>query len=973
MEAKTTELRTQQEYQLYTKSNYDKEYDDNVVQSATERVLSLLSENGVDVHILNENEITELIRQQSKFVTFSKSKQEFDETLNLAVKHNGIIVTDIANTNVEIVELSKHHFNSINKIDEAKQWAKQNLTTSKGNEELPKMIDGTEYEISNQAINKFLSNSATSKSSNLDIHLSVLVGLKDIIAKSIDVEIHPDYKKGDDKVRRIENGYNERKLIHRLYGSIRIDGKLYRVKTTMQEFKGSEKNKPHSYEVTKIELLEEFKLNNATDNTMQADYKLKFSNSISLAKLLKGVEKSYEKGKKLLNYAHLLEEIKSKSGEICGFTSGNTIYLTQDGINPETPIHEYAHLWCKVMEITQHELWTDVIVPYIKGSPVWNEVLADKRYSKIHSDDSRMASEVIARLSGRIGAQKQIMYAKEVIKEPNERYRGIKATLFNNMRKALQKFWTMVKNHIFKNFKKQKYSIEEECIANMVNDDLISGEVVNKETLEIIDVERIKSLCENDDEANILKRIDDIEFQFKQDYCNNFKQLDFKELKSKIKITEFAEYIGYKLRKDKTTHKHLIYEHSSGEKICIYNNPDGKPQIYMTIGGLNADKGDIISFVKNKIDNGIINKPINGTSPFEKVNILLHEYLNIPFEDRKVYNSLDEYIQKSKQNLFISDYQPYTGNITIKAVEYMSTRGLDSNDFLIYPFRGSVVGTNTAKIEADINKIPNNQVAFPLYDKNEKMVGVQLVSENYKSFLKGSRKSVGVWHSNIPEKINNIVICEAPLDAISYHKLQGDRNTLYFATCGNVTDGQLDAIKSIIENNKNVLAANYTITLANDNDAAGAMFNLNYILSTLDEKGNTNIHFNNTKDGRCDLMISLSLADTNNLLKLYDNLPKEDINLEIKAKDGGVNILYSKDIKTISALNDLLLTSKPQNIKIDVPITKDYNEDLKTLQHINSLSSDKYSYQDVKHNSFLFTDDISKFHKEKKKHRGIKF
>ena len=1108
-------------------------------------------------------------------------------------------------------------------------------------------------------------------------------------------------------------------------------------------------------------------------------------------------------GVKIKGVNNPFEDIRTASERICGFTSGNTIYLTHDGINPETPIHEYTHLWCKVIERTRPKEWEE-IVSNIKGTPIWNEVLDDEKYAKIHSNDSRIASEALARISGRRGAQKLIKYAKAAINEPDEKYKGIKATLVNNMKKAVQKLWTIVKSSIFRSEKKTNE------IADTILYDLITGKTVNKDTLNIIkngtknrfkqsndesnsnhsagihryssgttiqeisdtsgigmftvglsdelwrdteareknlqrgesdrlieiakehniffsldeckkfgervtersgesivyfneenqkyiklkdpyakapiknicacdaiyehiihnlitpnteytfkgiteDIEGVRIILEQDaiissepslsqeevhrfledelglkrednyfygndyyaitdinpnesdnvvrgDDGNIyfidplirLKRpapevieyllntrypkqemsvddiqidcfnnkfneelekqingtlpnnhiyelgmpgqilrstgiadlpiqlnasrllekstkidhsynlaeikdlvkelnnpvavfaygnknkaqniilkiqsneknflvglsirpeveeivyeinsirnvfpkdneewlnwiqqgkslyldkkriqdlinqqrinladveylnldsianiiqnfenpileeeknkifnnIDDIEFQFKQDYCNNFKQLDFKELKSKIKITEFAEYIGYKLRKDKTTHKHLIYEHTSGEKICIYNNPDGKPQIYMTIGGLNADKGDIISFVKNKIDNGIINKPINGTSPFEKVNILLHEYLNIPFEDRKVYNSLDEYIQKSKQNLFISDYQPYTGNITIKAVEYMSTRGLDSNDFLIYPFRGSVVGTNTAKIEADINKIPNNPVAFPLYDKNEKMVGVQLVSENYKSFLKGSRKSVGVWHSNIPEKINNIVICEAPLDAISYHKLQGDRNTLYFATCGNVTDGQLDAIKSIIENNKNVLAANYTITLANDNDAAGAMFNLNYILSTLDEKGNTNIHFNNTKDGRCDLMISLSSADTNNLLKLYENLPKEDINLDIKAKDGGVNILYSKDIKTISALNDLLLTSKPQNIKIDVPITKDYNEDLKTLQHINSLSSDKYSYQDVKHNSFLFTDDISKFHKEKKKHRGIKF
>ena len=1096
---------------------------------------------------------------------------------------------------------------------------------------------------------------------------------------------------------------------------------------------------------------------------------------------------------------NILEQIKTTSSTICGFTAGNTIYLTHDGINPETPIHEYTHLWCKVMEIIQPMEWSE-IVSKLKGTPVWNEVLADEKYSKIHSNDNRMASEVLARISGRRGAQKFIKYAKDAINEPNEKHRGIKATLVNNMKKAVQKFWTIVKNSIFR---KEKYSND---IADTIINDLITGKTVNKDTLNIIkngtksrfkqsndesnsdnstgihryssanrrqkissesgigmftvglsdelwrdseakqaNVQRreserlieiakenniffslnecknfgekvnersgesivyfnessqkyiklkdpyakapIKNICAYDaifehiihnlitpnteytfkgitediegvriileqkaidpnrikvsqeevhkfleeelglkkednyfygndyyaitdinpnesdnvmrgndgniyfidplirlkkpapevieyllearqkqnvsiddiefqyynnkfneelekqingtlpnnhiyelgmpsnillstgipnlpielassrlydkgmqanhpfdiseiknlvnaiqepmavfrsathlgsfvilteiehegknfvvalqtnkskgkivindirsiypknnravaqwiyddlaeyinkekmsefvskpqsnsvevrnlfrhstkiiqnfenpileEEKNeIFNKIDDIEFQFKQDYCNNFKQLDFKELKSKIKISEFAEYLGYKLRKDKTTHKHLVYEHNSGEKICIYNNPEGKPQIYMTLGGTHSDKGDIISFVMNKIDNGIINKPTNSSSTFESVNILLHEYLNIPFEDRKVYNGIDEYIKNSKQNRFISDYQPYIGNITSKAVEYMSSRGLETKDYLLYPFRGSVVGTNTAKIEADINKIPNNQVAFPLYDKNEKMVGVQLVSENYKSFLKGSRKSVGVWHSNIPERINNIVISEAPLDAISYHKLQGDSNTLYFATCGNVKDGQLDAIKTIIENNKNILAANYTITLANDNDTAGAMFNLGYILSNLEEKGYSNIHFNNTKDDRSDLVLSLNPSDTNKLLELYNCLPKDNINIEIKTKERGVNIIYSRDIKTVSALNDLLLKFKPQNIKIDVPITKDYNEDLKTLQHINALSSDKYTYQDVKHNSFLFTDDITKYNKEKKKHRGIRF
>nr|DAG24963.1 MAG TPA: Chromatin remodeling complex ATPase [Caudoviricetes sp.] len=285
--------------------------------------------------------------------TFSDSKEHFDAVRDRAVEEKGIVMPNLNKEKVKVVEVEKHGFGSKERetLNNAKAWAIINLVTT-GKQELPTMRDGTTYTISKKAIDKYLSESAVKKSENLDTHLSVLSKLKDVIHESIEAEIHPDYKKGEDGLRSVENGYGEGVLVHRLYGAVEIDGKTYRVKTTMQEFRGGEENKPHSYEVTKIELLDSpgkrenpdrppsDASNNSIDNkielpdtpgtavlpdsspldmtpsnskniTSEGSEKANESDSlplnsatngyISTAKLLQGVEKSYDSGKKLLD------------------------------------------------------------------------------------------------------------------------------------------------------------------------------------------------------------------------------------------------------------------------------------------------------------------------------------------------------------------------------------------------------------------------------------------------------------------------------------------------------------------------------------------------------------------------------------------------------------------------------------------------------------------------------------------------
>ena len=283
-------------------------------------VLDRLSELGVKV-----KEESKVHYRMELGNTFSDSKEHFDAVRDRAVEEKGIVMPNLNKEKVKVVEVEKHGFEGDSKgaIEEARAWAKENLVTT-DKQDLPTMRDGTPYTISKKAVDKYLSSSAVSKSDELGIHLSVLPKLTDVIHESIEAEIHPDYKKGEDGIRGVENGYGEGVLVHRLYGAVELDGKMYRVKTTMQEFRGGEENKPHSYEVTKIELLDapgtavlpdssplDTTPSNSKNITSEGSEKANESDSlplnsatngyISTAKLLQGVEKSYDSSKKLLD------------------------------------------------------------------------------------------------------------------------------------------------------------------------------------------------------------------------------------------------------------------------------------------------------------------------------------------------------------------------------------------------------------------------------------------------------------------------------------------------------------------------------------------------------------------------------------------------------------------------------------------------------------------------------------------------
>ena len=225
----------------------------------------------------------------------ARTEEEFNATQQEAVREKGIIAPGLWETSVNVVEVPKHDFTGrgIDAIHKAEKWALEHIVKEHiyhdGQE------DQFRYLIDEDTVGKFLSKSSTGASDNLGVHLAALKMLPQIIDNSIDVEIHPDYRKVGG-ARLADNGVkDEGLLVHRMYGAINIDGKIYRTKTTIHEFR-DKINEAYDYKITEIELI----VSGSSSSNARTN-----PTSVSAAKVLKGVEKSYDKGVKVLDVEYL--------------------------------------------------------------------------------------------------------------------------------------------------------------------------------------------------------------------------------------------------------------------------------------------------------------------------------------------------------------------------------------------------------------------------------------------------------------------------------------------------------------------------------------------------------------------------------------------------------------------------------------------------------------------------------------------
>ena len=173
------------------------------------------------------------------------------------------------------------------------------------------------------------------------------------------------------------------------------------------------------------------------------------------------------------NNANIVGNTKFAQGKgvVYGYTDGKEIVLNQEHLNPNTPIHEYQHLW----RTAAKEMNPKLIAhgdELIKQTQLFADLKEDPNYK--HLSDDEICDEAFARLTGEDGAAILEQMAKDAIKE-NPLDTAKELTIINRLKNWLKKFWYWTLDTFTKWKPEDIKKMTLEDIRNLVLRDLAQG------------------------------------------------------------------------------------------------------------------------------------------------------------------------------------------------------------------------------------------------------------------------------------------------------------------------------------------------------------------------------------------------------------------------------------------------------------------------------------------------------------------
>ncbi len=158
-------------------------------------------------------------------------------------------------------------------------------------------------------------------------------------------------------------------------------------------------------------------------------------------------------------------------GVVYGYTDGKEIVLNQEHLNPNTPIHEYQHLWRTAAKNMNPEL-IEHGDKLIMQTQLFADLKQDPNYN--HLTDEQICDEAFARLTGEDGAAILEQMAKDAIKE-NPLDTAKELSVINKLKEWLKKFWYWTLDTFTKWKPEDIKKMTLEDIRNLVLRDLAQG------------------------------------------------------------------------------------------------------------------------------------------------------------------------------------------------------------------------------------------------------------------------------------------------------------------------------------------------------------------------------------------------------------------------------------------------------------------------------------------------------------------
>ena len=162
------------------------------------------------------------------------------------------------------------------------------------------------------------------------------------------------------------------------------------------------------------------------------------------------------------------------SGEVYGFvTRDGQIYLDESVITPEHPLHEYTHIWDRIVAKKNPELWNRGI-QLMKQTEMWKTIANSPQYgqkwAKIQNItqlqlDSMIASEVHARFVGEGGGA----LINKIAKEQGD------SNIVEKLKKWILDFWKELRDTFGKWSKQDLDSLTLKDFNHMTVRDFVNG------------------------------------------------------------------------------------------------------------------------------------------------------------------------------------------------------------------------------------------------------------------------------------------------------------------------------------------------------------------------------------------------------------------------------------------------------------------------------------------------------------------
>ena len=351
-----------------------------------------------------------------------------------------------------------------------------------------------------------------------------------------------------------------------------------------------------------------------------------------------------------------------------------------------------------------------------------------------------------------------------------------------------------------------------------------------------------------------------------------------------------VELLGYRLDKLGSSRGHLKYKSETfGDTIIISNSTNYE----LFFSATSSEKGDVISFLQHR----------NGSS----VNLYADFKKNKDFIDQKLQEASNFTLRTEEQQIVSSS--PLHVQFLQETEDYVIQQLPDSPEHLPRlvqsqlaqrGIRPSVLWKADIKDSVGIlwlkrgeKKIPN-LVFLWKKPKSKQVVGAQYKyyqsndKVSLKKFVPGSDRTDSLWFTDTTNK-TKLFITEDVYDALAHKLIFKNADYAYCATGGSVTKDQVSAIRSIVQEKS------MTLVLGNDKDGAGMLANLKILTD----------------------------------LKSYE-YNKQNKTLSVTL-DSGEQYSFDYSEGTQQMVSIIRGIAEQKGVQLEVPITKDWNEDLKLL------------------------------------------